>query len=147
MSDTTILTGNLGKDPLVKYLPSGTPYTTFSVASNHRYKDETGNVIEQTSWFNISAYRKLGDVCQKYLKKGRKVLVRGRVISDRETGGPRVYKRKDGTYGASHELFAEYVEFLDKGEGNGSAAAVGEPPEVGEGAPIPPPAGEEEIPF
>jgi single-strand DNA-binding protein len=146
MFDETILVGNLGKDPQMRFTPKGAQFTTFSIATNHRYTDAEGNPVETTSWWIVTAWGKLGETCNQYLKKGRKILVRGRMISDRQTGGPRLYKRKDGSPGASHELKAEYIRFLDKYEGNGVSEASDETAENGGGAPVPP-AMEEEIPF
>ena len=73
-----MIIGHLGKDPEVRYLPSGKPTANFSVAANHRYKVE-GEVKEETEWFNIVVYGRLAEVCSEYLKKGRPVYLEGRM--------------------------------------------------------------------
>ena len=97
------IVGNLGKDPEMKYTTDGKAVTTFSVAASNR-KDET-------AWFRVSTWEKLADVCGRYLKKGAKVLVEGTLRAD-GAGNPRVYERKDGTWGASFEVVASSVKFL-----------------------------------
>jgi single-strand DNA-binding protein len=82
----------------------------------------------------------MAEVCNEYLSKGRQVLVEGRLRAEAETGGPRVYQRNDGSYGASYEVTAQTVKFLGRA---GEAPAAGAP-----GVPEEPPIEEEEeIPF
>lgn len=133
------IVGNLGQDPEMRYTPDGTPVTNFSVATNRRWTNQDGSQGEETVWFRITAWRRLAEVCNEYLEKGRQVLVEGRLRPDRETGGPRVWTGRDGQPRASFEVTAMTVKFLGRG-----AAAPGEP-----AAEIPeePPEEEEEIPF
>lgn len=85
-----ILIGNLGKDPEVKYTPSGTPVAKFTVATNESFKDKSGQLQERTEWHNIVAWQRLAEIVGEYLKKGSKVYVEGRLQTsswdDRETG-------------------------------------------------------------
>jgi len=74
-----ILIGNLGKDPEVKYTPSGTAVAKFSLATNERYKDKAGEFQERTEWHNIVAFQRLAEIAGEYLKKGRSVYVEGRI--------------------------------------------------------------------
>jgi single-strand DNA-binding protein len=134
-----ILVGNLGKDPEMRYTPGGQPVTSFSVASNRKFTDSSGQAIEETIWFRISVWGKQAEACKQYLAKGRQVLVEGRLVCDRQTGGPRTYKRANGETGTSFEVNAETVRFL--GQRQDSAPESGEP-----GAPAAP-GTEEEIPF
>lgn len=106
--------GYLGRDPEQRFMPSGKPVTRFSVATNYVYKDGDGKKIETTTWFNISTYGGLGDVCFKYLKKRKQVYIEGRLVPDKSTGGPRVWKREDGTPAASYDVTAQKVLFLGK---------------------------------
>ncbi len=125
---TTIITGNLGKDPEMRYTPSGQAVTSFSVAVNESYTNNNGEKIKKTIWFRISAWGKQAETCNQYLKKGSMVLVEGRLTADPGTGGPRIWKKQDGTAGASFEISAQTVRFLSsRGEGGegGPAAAVG----------------------
>jgi len=104
--------GNLGNDPEMRYTPSGVPVTRFSVATNRRWTDGEGNPQEETTWFRVSAWRGLAETCNQYLSKGRQVYVEGRLLPDRETGGPRVWTGNDGVARSSYELNALTVKFL-----------------------------------
>ena len=130
--DKLILIGNLGRDPEMRYLPSGKPVTNFSVASNRKWTDNEGVLHEETIWIRVSAFGRLAEVTNQYLSKGR-------LRPDPETGGPRVYERNDGSSGASYEIVAATVQFLGGRNGNGSSP--GEPDFAGG------PETEEEIPF
>ncbi len=85
-----ILIGNLGKDPELKYTPSGTAVAKFSLATNERYKDKSGEWQDRTEWHNIVAWQRLAEIAAEYLKKGRAVYVEGRIQTrswdDKETG-------------------------------------------------------------
>jgi single-strand DNA-binding protein len=140
MFHKVILVGNLGKDPEMRYTPGGQPVTSFSVASNRKYTDAGGQQVEETIWFRISVWGKQAEACKQYLAKGRQVLVEGRLVCDRQTGGPRTYKRASGEMGTSFEINAETVRFL--GQRQDGPAVEGEP-----GAAAAAPAAEEEIPF
>ncbi|HEX9030186.1 MAG TPA: single-stranded DNA-binding protein [Anaerolineales bacterium] len=109
---TLILVGNLGKDPEMRYTPSGQAVTNFSVATSRKYTGSDGNLVEETIWFRVSVWGKQAETCNQYLKKGSKVLVEGRLVPDNRTGGPRVYQKQDGTSGASFEISASTVRFL-----------------------------------
>ena len=76
-----IVIGNLGKDPEMKYTPNGQAVTSFSIASNRKYKTAGGEQKEETEWFNVSAWGKLGETCNQYLTKGSQVYVEGRLSS------------------------------------------------------------------
>lgn len=108
----TIL-GNLGRDPEMRYTPSGQAVTSFPVATNRTYTGSDGQKVKETAWFRISAWGKQAENCNNYLRKGSKVLIEGRLVPDSTTGGPRVFTRQDGTTGASFEVSANIVQFLD----------------------------------
>lgn len=74
-----ILIGNLGKDPEVKYTPSGTPVAKFSLATNEKYKDKGGEWQERTEWHNIVAWQRLAEIIGEYVKKGSKLYIEGRL--------------------------------------------------------------------
>jgi single-strand DNA-binding protein len=107
-----IFCGNLGQNPELRYTAQGTPVCNFSVASNRRWTDNEGSMQEETTWFRISAWGKLGETCNQYLEKGRLVLVEGRLTPDKETGGPRIWEDKNGTAMAGYEVTAQEVRFL-----------------------------------
>ena len=77
------LIGNLGKDPESKKIPSGAKVCTFTVAVNRRWRGADGEPKEATDWFNVEAWGKLGETCQKFLTKGQLVFVEGRLQTDR----------------------------------------------------------------
>lgn len=74
-----ILLGNLGKDPEIKYTPSGTPVAKFSLATNERFKDKSGEWQERTEWHNIVAWQRLAEIVGEYVKKGSKLYIEGRL--------------------------------------------------------------------
>ena len=76
-----ILIGNLGRDPEPRYSPSGQMVTSFTVATNYRYKTASGEQREETEWFNCSAFGKLAETCNQYLSKGQQVYLEGRLSS------------------------------------------------------------------
>jgi single-strand DNA-binding protein len=88
-----LLIGNLGRDPEVRYTPSGVAVATFTVATNESWKDQEGNQQERTEWHNIVAWRKLAEICGEWLKKGKKVYIEGRLqtrnYDDKNTGTKR----------------------------------------------------------
>jgi single-strand DNA-binding protein len=137
MYHTIIIVGNLGREPEMRYTPSGQAVTSFSVASSRQYTGNNGQPVKETIWFRISAWGKQAETCNQYLHKGSKVLVEGRLQPDLATGGPRIWNRQDGTPSASFEVTANTVRFLSpKGETENVAGEEG--PAAG---------GEEDIPF
>jgi single-strand DNA-binding protein len=114
---TVIVVGNLGRDPEMRYTPSGQPVTSFSIASSRSYNNTSGEKVDETIWFRVTAWGKLAETCNQYLRKGSKVLVEGRLTPDKN-GGPRIWQKQDGTSGASFEINASTVRFLStRGEG------------------------------
>jgi single-strand DNA-binding protein len=73
------LIGNLGKDPEVKYTPSGTPVAKITLATNERYKDKDGQWQDRTEWHNVVLWQRLAEIAGEYLKKGGKVYIEGRL--------------------------------------------------------------------
>ena len=95
--------GSLGRDPELRSTPNGIPVCTFSVGVTRRKTNATEP--PQTDWFKVTAWRQLGENCNRYLTKGKKVFVSGPVSVS-------TYTAKDGTTRASMEITAEDVEFL-----------------------------------
>ena len=130
MYHTIIIAGNLGRDPEMRYTPSGQAVTNFNVAVNDNFTNSQGERVERTIWFRISTWGKLAETCNQYLKKGRKVLVEGRLVADQSTGGPRVYSRQDGTSGSSFEISASTVRFLSSSREEGSDSYTDSPSDI-----------------
>ncbi len=76
-----MIIGNLGKDPEMRYTPSGRPVTNFSVAVSRSWNTSDGERREETEWFNVVAWGSLAEICNQYLVKGRQVYVEGRLQS------------------------------------------------------------------
>ncbi|MEA4811027.1 MAG: single-stranded DNA-binding protein [Anaerolineaceae bacterium] len=122
MYQKVIIVGNLGRDPEMRYTPDGKAVTTFSVATSRRYKEKN-----DTTWFRCTVWGVQAETCSQYLHQGSKVLIEGRLNPDQATGSPRVFQRKDGTWGASYELTVENFRFLSaKGEDSGSGGEFGD---------------------
>ncbi len=139
-----ILIGNLTRDPELKTTPNGVSVCQFSIAVSRRYTDKSGE--RQTDYFNIVAWRGLGENCGRYLAKGRKVGVTGELQT-------RSYE-KDGVKHYITEIIADDVEFLTPKEGGGArsseggapyAAAKGEAP--AQDVPFTDMEGDDELPF
>ena len=85
-----ILVGHVGKDPDVKYTPSGTPVAKFSLATNERFKDKAGEWQERTEWHNLIAWQRLAEIVGEYVVKGEKIYIEGRLHTssweDRHSG-------------------------------------------------------------
>ena len=108
-----VLIGNLAHDPETRSTPNGVTVCSFTIAVNRRFASQGGE--KQTDFFRINAWRQLGDLCARYLTKGRKVAVIGELQA-------RTYEAKDGTTRLSLDVSADEVEFLSpKGQEDGSA--------------------------
>ena len=118
--------GHLGRDPEMRYTPNGQAVTSFSVASSRRYTTSGGEQKEETEWFNVSAWGKLGETCNQYLTKGQQVYIEGRMSS-------RTYEGRDGQTRVSIDVFLNDVQFLGR-SGDGGGAPASELYESGVGA-------------
>jgi len=105
----TIITGNVGKDPEIRYTADGKPVASFSVACGEKWKDGAGNMKEHTEWFNVVAWGKLADICKQYVTKGRQINIVGRLRTEE-------YEDKDGVKRRTTKLNAEKVVLLGKAQ-------------------------------
>ncbi|MCA2979902.1 MAG: single-stranded DNA-binding protein [Myxococcaceae bacterium] len=149
-----ILVGNLGKDPEVRFTPSGAAVANFNIATNESWTDKSGQKQERTEWHRIVVWGKLAELCGEYLKKGRQCYVEGRLQT-------REWTDKEGKKNYTTEVVAQTVQFLGggagRGEGAGSGAGMGgggrrddfgqAPPDDLGGPPPSGPAGGDDIPF
>ena len=144
MYQKIIVVGNLGRDPEMRYMADGTAVTNFSMATSRRWTDRnSGQPVEETTWFRVSVWGRQAESSNQYLNKGSKVLVEGRIRPDPSTGGPKLFTRQDGTVGSSFEIVAEQVRFLSGREETAGFASDGGA-ETSGGAPA---QEEDEIPF
>lgn len=114
MYQKLVIVGYLGRDPELRYTSSSTAVCNYSVATTRTWKNGDGSKSEETVWVKVSSWGKRAEIDGKYLKKGSLVLVEGRLNVDPETGGPRVWQDKEGTWRSSVEMTAETVKFLSK---------------------------------
>jgi single-strand DNA-binding protein len=108
-----IIIGNLGKDPEVRYTPSGSAVCNITVATSRQWKDKTsGDKQEETEWHRIVFFDRLAEIAGEYLKKGKPVYVEGRLKT-------RKWTDKDGVEKYSTEIMAENMQLLGGREGQG----------------------------
>jgi single-strand DNA-binding protein len=145
-----ILIGRLGKDPEVKYTPSGAPVAKFSLATDEVFKDRSGEQQKRTEWHNIVAWNKLAEICGEYLTKGKQVYIEGSIRS-------RQWEDQAGNKRTAYDIVARDMRMLgSKAESDRAAAAAPAAPPA-ERAPVEkPPAAEppaepeitdEDVPF
>jgi single-strand DNA-binding protein len=138
------IVGHLGRDPEMRYTPSGQPVTSFSVATNRKWTGNDGQQQEETVWFRVSVWGKQAEACNQYLSKGRLVLCEGRLTADKDTGAPRIWTDQEGNPRASYEMTAYQTKFLGgpRGEGGDFGNEAADVADTG-----PNDITEEEIPF
>lgn len=139
-----ILIGNLGRDPEIRYMPSGDALATLNLATTDTWKDKSGEKQERTEWHRVSMFGRLAEIAGEYLKKGSQVYIEGRIQT-------RKYTDKDGQEKYATEIVANEMKML------GGRAQAGGTTSSGSGEnspPARPPAGaptgrleEDDIPF
>jgi single-strand DNA-binding protein len=115
-----ILVGRLGRDPETRYTGGGQAVANFSVATDESYKDKNGERQKRTEWHRITAWGKLAEICQQYLKKGTMVYIEGRIQS-------REWQDKEGQKRTSYDIVANTMRMLSsRGESAvGASASAG----------------------
>ena len=123
-----ILVGNCGRDPEIRYLPSGQAVANVSVATSSRRKDKTtGETVEDTQWHRVTFYDRLAEIAGEYVKKGRPIYVEGRLKYGKYTG-------QDGIEKNTVDIIATELQLLGGREGMGGPGGGDE-----EGGSAPPP--------
>lgn len=122
MYQKLIIVGHLGRDPEMRFTPSGQAVTNFNVATSRKWTNDNGQQQEETIWFRVSAWGKRAEVCNQYLSKGSKVMIEGRLTADRQTGGPSVWRDQDGNHRATYTVTALDVRFLSSRSDSGHPA-------------------------
>jgi len=123
-----MIIGNLGRDPEMRYTPSGKPVTTFSVATSRSWNTSDGEKREETEWFNVVAWSSLAEICKQYLTKGQQVYIEGRLQT-------RHWDDQEGNKHTSVEIVANEMIILSERR------------EVSESTSEPESTDEEEFPF
>lgn len=114
-----ILVGNLGRDPDMRYLPSGEAVANLAIATSRKYKNKAGEMVEETEWHRVTFFGKLAEIAGQYLKKGRSVYVEGRIKTDK-------YTDKDGVEKYSTQIIANEMQMLGGREGMGEQSGEGD---------------------
>jgi len=114
-----ILIGNCGRDPEIRYLPSGQAVANVSIATSTRRKDKTsGETVEDTQWHRVTFYDRLAEIAGEYVKKGRPLYVEGRLKYGKYTG-------QDGVERNTVDIIATEMQLLGGREGTGGGSAGG----------------------
>lgn len=115
-----ILVGNVGKDPEIKFLPSGSPVANFTLATSERFKDKSGEFQERTEWHNLVAYDRTAEIIRDYVKKGSKLYIEGRIqtrsYDDKNSGQKRYF---------TEILVRDLVLLSGRGDGDSGGSARG----------------------
>lgn len=140
-----ILIGNLGRDPELRYAPSGTAICNISLATTSAWKDKsTGERKEETEWHRVVFYDKLAEVVAKYAKKGKPLYIEGRLKT-------RKWQDKDGKDVYTTEIIADNMQLLGGRDDSGDSASAPAPAPDPRPAPAPSPKGnfddDADIPF
>lgn len=124
-----ILIGNLGKDPEVRHLENGAVVANFPLATSESYTDRnTGQRVENTDWHDIVVWRGLAEVVEKYVRKGHKIYIEGKLKK-------RSWQDKEGNTRYTTEVVADELTMLNRPEGNPSAGAPAQSPYNSAGTP------------
>ena len=97
--------GNCGKDPEIRALPSGDLVANFSVATSEKWKDKSGELKTKTEWHNITAFGKLAEICEKYIKSGKMLFIQGSLVTQK-------YTDKNGVEKTSTHVKADTIRLL-----------------------------------
>ncbi len=135
-----ILIGNLGRDPELRYTPSGKPVASFSIATTERWKDQNGEMKESTEWHNIVLWGRSAELAKEYLQKGSPVYIEGAIRT-------RNYEDKEGVRRYRTEIIGQRMQFLGRrGESTGDFPAA-PPPPADEEAPLDSGTDADDLPF
>jgi single-strand DNA-binding protein len=145
-----IIVGNLGRDPELRYTPQGVAVCNFSLATNEKKRDKSGELQDVTTWFRVTLWRNQAENAAKYLTKGRPVYIEGRL-------GVEEWTDRDGKTRYTLEVQATDMQFISAGprgeeefSGGGTAEFAGpadRPTSTGGAATAPAPSGDDDIPF
>ena len=145
MINKVILVGRLGKDPEVRSTPGGATVTKFTMATDEKFTDKSGEKQERTEWHNIAAWGKLGEICGQYLRKGKLIYIEGSIRTDSwedKESGQKKYRT---------EIIARDMKMLDRrgdeGSGGGGGGYTGSRKSSGTSAGADVMDDDEEVPF
>ncbi|MBT7988819.1 MAG: single-stranded DNA-binding protein [Anaerolineae bacterium] len=113
-----IFAGNLGKDPEMRYVPSGKPVTEFPVASHDQYPNAQGETVKTTTWYKCTVWGKKAEIINEYFHKGDPIMIEGKLKPDPKTGRPNIWTRQDGSPAADYEVTVLEFYFLPRADKN-----------------------------
>jgi single-strand DNA-binding protein len=113
-----ILMGNLTRDPQLSYLPSQTPVVEIGLATNRRWRDQQGQQREDVCFVDCRCYGRQAEIINQYMKKGRPLLIEGRLELDQ-------WEAQDGSKRSKHRVFIERFSFVDSGNAQGGGGGGG----------------------
>ena len=108
-----IFVGNLGKDPEMRYVPSGKPVTEFTVASHDQYPNAEGEIVKTTTWYKCTAWGKKAELINQYFRSGDPIHIEGKLKPD-PNGRPVIWTRQDGSPAADYEVTVLEFYFLPR---------------------------------
>ena len=136
-----ILIGNLGKDPELRYTPSGKAVATFSLATTERWTGQDGQKSESTTWHNVVAWGRQAEVIKEYMTKGRQIYIEGRIVN-------RSYDDKDGNKKYISEVVVQNFQFIGTRGGGGDDRDFSQAPPDDAAPPAPDTGnGDDDLPF
>ncbi len=124
-----MIIGHLGRDPEMRYTPSGRPVTTFTVATSRNWSTGDGERHSETEWFNVVAWGNLAEICKQYLTKGQQVYVEGRLQTRR-------WDDNEGVKHTSIEIVANEMMMLSDRRENSHSAETNDATELEEDFPF-----------
>ncbi|MBD3216799.1 MAG: single-stranded DNA-binding protein [candidate division Zixibacteria bacterium] len=134
-----ILIGNLGRDPELRYTPSGKAVASFSIATTEKWRDQNGEMQESTEWHNIVLWGRQAEIAKEYLAKGRPVYIEGRIQT-------RSYEDKNGVKKYMTEIVGQRMQFLGS-RGDTSSDYTPPPPPKDDDAPFNNTVEDDDLPF
>lgn len=115
------LVGNLGRDPELRYTPQGTPVCSFTIATNERRKDKSGENQDVTTWFRVTLWGRQAETASQYLTKGRPIYIEGRLRVEEWTD-------RDGKQRHTLEVHATDMQFIGGGRGDDAPSSRADSP-------------------
>lgn len=109
-----ILVGNIGKDPEIRYLPSGEAVAGITLATSSKYKNRAGEMVDETEWHNVTFFGRLAEIAGQYLKKGSSIYVEGRIKTDK-------YTDKNGVEKYATKIIAGEMKMLGSRQNSGGS--------------------------
>lgn len=135
MVNKVILIGNVGADPEVKYLEGGVAVANLRLATTERYRNKNGENVDQTEWHNIVLWRGLAEIVEKYVRKGMRLYIEGRIRT-------RSWDDQNGNKRYTTEIWADNMQMLSfrqEGDSGNSNRTYSAPANTGPAAPAAPP--------